>query len=405
MVRVALVAAALAIVATSLVTLGSACVFELPGLVSDGGGGHGATASGTTTGTAGSGGTGGSSTGAPGGGTPCDERWWDCNGDPGDGCETDTWTHPHHCGFCARDCLDGDCVDGMCQPMLFDYGPHDCEITVDEEFVYSFSSNNSALLRTPKSGTAHLPIVLAPGGPLGIISIAVDDQHIYWSQSASQSLYRADKTGAASATVVVANAGEQPRHLILDGSYVYWFDDAPPASPIQRAPKGELVTAQTIVASSGMISPSAIAVDDGWLYWSSDSDTTDAIRRTAADGSGGSPQVIVPNVISYEKLRVDTSDLYFADFTNNRIARVPLGGGTVTELASTGTDSVHDLGTDTTYVYWLTSTAIHRVPKTGGVTVTLTDGLNTPCAMAVDENGSYLYFVDVSSHDLYRVAK
>jgi hypothetical protein len=38
----------------------------------------------------------------------------DCNGDPNDGCETNIFTEPRHCGDCNTDCLSGACIHGEC---------------------------------------------------------------------------------------------------------------------------------------------------------------------------------------------------------------------------------------------------------------------------------------------------
>jgi hypothetical protein len=45
----------------------------------------------------------------------CDEGWYDCNGDPVDGCETNVWSNDN-CGSCGQSCAAGRyCVRGSCQ--------------------------------------------------------------------------------------------------------------------------------------------------------------------------------------------------------------------------------------------------------------------------------------------------
>lgn len=46
----------------------------------------------------------------------CDEGFADCNGDPADGCETDTRRDARHCGGCENRCFSsGKCRDGRCR--------------------------------------------------------------------------------------------------------------------------------------------------------------------------------------------------------------------------------------------------------------------------------------------------
>jgi hypothetical protein len=45
----------------------------------------------------------------------CNAGWGDCNGDPADGCETNTLTNPANCGACGNVCSSGMiCVNGVC---------------------------------------------------------------------------------------------------------------------------------------------------------------------------------------------------------------------------------------------------------------------------------------------------
>ena len=53
-------------------------------------------------------------------GTGCDAGWGDCDGDPLNGCETDTLSDLDHCGGCDQLCgdpnTDGSCTAGVCNP-------------------------------------------------------------------------------------------------------------------------------------------------------------------------------------------------------------------------------------------------------------------------------------------------
>jgi hypothetical protein len=60
----------------------------------------------------------------------CDPGYADCDGLPGDGCEIDTTTDPHHCGNCSTNCstanvLSVDCKNSKCAPYCV-LGSSDC---------------------------------------------------------------------------------------------------------------------------------------------------------------------------------------------------------------------------------------------------------------------------------------
>ncbi|MBL9106481.1 MAG: hypothetical protein JNL82_36495 [Myxococcales bacterium] len=46
--------------------------------------------------------------------TKCEDNWGNCDGDAGDGCETNLLSDKHHCGDCETDCLLLACKNGKC---------------------------------------------------------------------------------------------------------------------------------------------------------------------------------------------------------------------------------------------------------------------------------------------------
>lgn len=73
----------------------------------------------------------------------CGEGFADCDGEPGNGCETDLGSSARHCGVCGARCnpanATGECVDGVCTAAC-DEGFADCNGLVDDGCEVDLSS-------------------------------------------------------------------------------------------------------------------------------------------------------------------------------------------------------------------------------------------------------------------------
>jgi hypothetical protein len=94
---------------------------------------------------------------------------------------------------------------------------------------------------------------------------------------------------------------------------------------------------------------------------------------------------------------VDGTDVYYVtnSIGGNSVARVPIGGGNPTVLATGRIGSLVAVAIDGQNVYWLEGEgtiqqgAVAALPKTGGRVVVLASGLSDPTAIAVDDTGIY----------------
>jgi hypothetical protein len=137
------------------------------------------------------------------------------------------------------------------------------------------------------------------------------------------------------------------------------------------------------------LNPSSLDVSTSDVYWTNGGDPANAgqggaVMRVAK--AGGSPTSLVPSQANASGIHVDATHIYW--ITPSAIHRVPLGGGPPTMLAaatSPGGLELHDNS-----VYWYESSAVRKVPRAGGTPVTLMTGTTSgQCDIVVDDNRIY----------------
>lgn len=134
-----------------------------------------------------------------------------------------------------------------------------------------------------------------------------------------------------------------------------------------------------------------IAVDATHLYW------TETGKVVSIPLAGGTPVVLATGGLP-GALAIDGSFVYFAERNspNQAIKRVPLGGGTVTTLASLPGVSPVDLAINATHLYYISNTsagpntgAVVKIPLAGGAPITLASSQPNPQAIAIDGSNVY----------------
>jgi hypothetical protein len=156
-------------------------------------------------------------------------------------------------------------------------------------------------------------------------------------------------------------------NMTADATNVYVSDYAL-SGRIAKIPVGG--GTETTLAS-GQIYPYTIVVDGSFVYW-----------------------VNYGNVIFSPTFSV----------TGAALMRVPVAGGTPTQLAASA-DDLHGLVVDASYVYYTSRSEVRKVPKAGGAPIVLAGGLDFPFQIVQTATSLYWTNYSASTGAILRLAK
>ena len=204
--------------------------------------------------TAGAGGTGTAAGGngpGSGGGGGCTQMCGDC---------VNIATDANHCGGCNRDCDEGGCAGGECQPAVLPTGQGATSLISDSGNVYWVNADGAVKSLSPDEGaeammkftfpSGFVPKELAvKGGTFGAISdddvivtldgndfkyprgtvttapdsVALHENAIFWTELSPNLLYKGTFDGMDPNTLF--GTQPNPRDVALDGTDLYWLAD------------------------------------------------------------------------------------------------------------------------------------------------------------------------------------
>jgi hypothetical protein len=156
-----------------------------------------------------------------------------------------------------------------------------------------------------------------------------------------------------------------------------------------------------ILYHSCSFNPNQMAADDDYLYFADWQN--DQIKRMPV--AGGTPSVVAAanNLLHHRGLALDNDFVYWGDDTG--IRRVLKAGGTPQTLAA-DTQSVK-LALDSTHVYWTridwTTGQVRRALLGGGSMSTLVTNLDSPYGLALDS--TQIYFTERGTGKVYHANK
>lgn len=138
-----------------------------------------------------------------------------------------------------------------------------------------------------------------------------------------------------------------------------------------------------VALASGRGGTGGIAVDDASVYWTENS----GVAKVAKDG--GAVIVLATDQYAPSFIALDSTSAYWTDDGSGSVAKVPLGGGTVTTLAAAHDGYAIGIALSSTQVYWTNAFAVLSMPLDGGAVVTLAPQQNSATGVVVDATSVY----------------
>jgi Domain of unknown function (DUF5050) len=240
-------------------------------------------------------------------------------------------------------------------------------------------------------------VVTLASGLTDPYDLAVGASSVFWSDPAANTI--SSVSLADCSVTVIASGQDNPVGVTLDSTYVYWTngDEGDSSGSIVRAP---LSGGSSKTLATGLSSPGMLVNDGTNLYWMADLSTSYVLQMPIG---GGTVQTLASSGYSVN-LVVYGSAVYWADEGDDAVLSVPVGGGSVSTLAG-GQSSPFGIATDGTYIYFteaIGSGAIVRTPiPAGGSLFSLASSLDSPTTVATDgvsaffEAGGSVYGVPV----------
>jgi hypothetical protein len=283
-----------------------------------------------------------------------------------------------NCGRCGNACA-GSCLCGRCLVALVQQSELQPPIAVDSTSVYwiglDFTDIEMTVNQVPLDGGTSVKLA---AGQYIVDSLAVDATNLYLgTQEGPVMSLRLGGTSPTTLTSLYALANDAVA-LGVDATNVYWAEhglgvyalplgvgNAAPVnygalaqvSAMTTAPSGlywndgytimhtDPATGVSAVLAQAPSTPNLFAADALDLYWTA-SGPGDLMALPLVDG--GAPNPIAPGAVA---VATDGTSVYFGHAPPGSLAKMPAGGGPVTELA--WGQGVASIAVDGTSVYWV----------------------------------------------------
>ena len=307
----------------------------------------------------------------------------------------DLTSDPKNCGTCGHDCDGGACKSGVCQGVVLVSGQRIARSLVQDAtslyWIVSPSSTDSGIMKVAKSGGT--PEWLVPVQSQFLWGMAVANGELYYAASEAKPDGAIMKVPVSGGTpVAVVTGRDYPASVAVDSTAVYWSEGMPGWA---------LATAPLAGGSAVLLAQSeggdyrnarAIAVDSSGLFWTV-SKSDPSVKEAAVMKSGlqaGPATSLVSGLLEPWGILLNASVVYWTDVSDNTVSKVPSSGGDVVVLA-TG-ENATDLAIQGDSIYWGNSSAIRKMPVSGGTPVSIVAGQTNPGWVNVDD--ASVYWID-----------
>src|SRR5205085_7618338 len=117
---------------------------------------------------------------------------------------------------------------------------------------------------------------------------------------------------------------------------------------------------------------------------------------------GGGSVTILASTFRPSGVAVDAGFVYWTDSVDNVVRRAPLAGGATDTLTTATAPS--GIAVDPTSIYFGVDGSIKRLPLAGGPATDVITGIGKPAQLAIDHDRGLLYWSEAQSHYVQRMA-
>ena len=328
-------------------------------------------------------------------------------------CAADTSSDAHNCGACGHDCCGGQCVNGLCQPLvLASQQPNPGWVVADDTHVYwqlnavtspPFPPPNTDVMRVRVDGSALE--TFAHARPI-FFSIQSDGTRIVWMEASIKTpgvfhvawLDKSavgDDAGDAGGTVQTAPAIDPAAStgfmtgFVVTPASTYWLASSSTECPgvgaacVYVAPSSNLASYTVVHTSFAPYSIAQGSFDTHYIYpWTN---TGRIYRVDTTQIDAGFPADLLVSAANVTIDAVDPTHVYWSDSKAGTIYVAPI---TPSDAAPSALATLQNVPggilADNGSVYWANADGIVTCPATG-----CPDGADKPRVIVQEQGISY----------------
>ncbi len=259
---------------------------------------------------------------------------------------------------------------------------------VDSKFIISYGS---MLVDAPDSAILSTVERLPSNGASGIGGLALASGNLYFTSSfdnvAGGQIMRLSPNGGTPTSIV---SGQSATGLYADSSNLIWIGN----NSVKKSTLGG-GTITTLASNQSLLFGNPTADATNVFYRTKQTALGTATRINKVSRAGGTPVALTAfDQISSDPV-ADGSFVYFAAFTltGNRIAKVPVNGGTVTNIVSNKGGGAIARSGSTLYFTDFNTNDLYKVPTGGGTATLIATGMPRATATTLTVDGTNVYGV------------